>query len=65
MLEKLLQELVGCPGKGDVRSGVVLHLHALDDGADGVALLESLARNLLGLRKVQLVVVVVEDDDLL
>ena len=65
MLEEFLKELVGCSGKSDVRSGVVLHLHALDDGADGVSLLESLARNLLCLRKMQLVVVIVQNDDLL
>ena len=65
MLEEFLKELVGCSGKGDVRGGVVLHLHALDDGAEGVSLLESLSRNLLGLRQMQLVVVVVKDDHLL
>ena len=65
MLEEFLKELVGCSGKSDVRGGVVLHLHALDDGAEGVSLLESLSWNLLGLRQMKLIVVIVKDDDLL
>ena len=63
-LEQLLEEGVGGAGQDDVRRRVVLHLHALDDGADGVVLLEALARDLLGLGHAELVAVLVEDEDL-
>ena len=65
LLEELDQEFVGRAGQGDVGSGVVLHLHALDDRADGLVLLETFARNLLVLGQAELVAVLIEDEHFL